>query len=674
MTKPQQQSAGDERSLSTDTALDRLADEFEAAWKAGERPIIEDYLARVDSSKCHEVFEELLRLEVELQRCAGQLPVSAEYRQRFPEFCPTIERLLNDASVSTRRPANISADSVPTTDFGDTSKAIFPAGTGRATAEPVPMPEQIGRFQILALLGGGGFGDVYRARDEELDREVALKLPRAERFGSEGAVARFLDEARLAAGLKHPGIVTIYDVGRDAEGRPYVVMELVAGETLEARLKAGRLPTGEAVRIMAAVADALHYAHKQGLVHRDIKPANILLDEHDAPQVADFGLAVHERDQRRRAGEISGSASYMSPEQVRGEVHRADGRVDIWALGVILYRALTGRLPFDGATSNQIFDEVLHREPKPPRQIDDSIPVELERICLKCLAKPVAERYTTAADLAADLRRALSPPAATPQTEPPVAFTPAPQPAKGRRRLGPRSIRWLVGCALALTLAWLLLKFFGGPIALQSMFGRPQQQANPVAGSQLVRDFRVFRYHGENVSPLGEIGAASPAAMLDDDVRVSVQLAAPRYCYLLALNPDGSVQLCVPENEETVPARVEKFDFPTAGTHYFGLTDGAGLQAFVLIASEQPLPPYRQWKSQLDGLPWRGISDAAGAWSYEAGGLVPLGHETRGEIRKHGPVVLQEACDFLKGLPGVTTVNATAFPVQNSTQPEAPQN
>ena len=201
----------------------------------------------------------------------------------------------------------------------------------------------------------------------------------------------------------------IYDAGRRDDGACYVVMELVDGESLKSLIKSQRLAPTRTAELLADVADAVHDAHQRGLVHRDLKPDNILIDGRGKPHVADFGLAVHETEQRWRAGEISGTPSYMAPEQVAGQVHQLDGRADIWSLGVVLYELLTCRRPFLGVGVSELFDEIVHRDPKPPRQIHDQIPAELERITLKCLSKPVTERYATAADLAADLRSVLVP-------------------------------------------------------------------------------------------------------------------------------------------------------------------------------------------------------------------------------------------------------------------------
>jgi formylglycine-generating enzyme required for sulfatase activity len=264
-------------------------------------------------------------------------------------------------------------------------------------------PSRFGRYVVRGRLGEGGFGRVYLAWDEDLKRTVAIKVPRAGGFSSSARVERFLNEARLAAQLRHPGIVSVYDVGREGDGTIYVVLEHVGGRPLSAVLSAGDFPLKRAIDLLAKVADALHCAHRHGLVHRDLNPNNILLDLEGSPRVADFGLAIHEDSQALHLGEVAGTAPYMAPEQVRGETHRLDGRTDIWALGVILYLVLTGRKPFAGEI-NQLWDEIRERDPKPPRQINDSAPKELERICLKCLSKRMTDRYNSALDLADDLR------------------------------------------------------------------------------------------------------------------------------------------------------------------------------------------------------------------------------------------------------------------------------
>ena len=271
------------------------------------------------------------------------------------------------------------------------------------TADIDVLPVRLGRYFIESLIAQGGFAKVYLATDEELGRRVALKIPRNEKFKTSAKLREFLAEARIAAKLRHPGVVTIFDVGQFANGTNYIAMEYVAGQPLSDIIHAGRVPVPRAVDLLIKVAEAVHYAHSQGLVHRDLKPGNILLDERGEPRVVDFGLAVHETSQAKMQGEVAGTPAFMSPEQFRGEVHRLDGRTDIWSLGCVFYQLLTGRRPFNGDV-NQLYDEVLNKAPKPPRQIDDQIPRELEVICFKCLSKSVEDRYATAKDLADELR------------------------------------------------------------------------------------------------------------------------------------------------------------------------------------------------------------------------------------------------------------------------------
>lgn len=273
-------------------------------------------------------------------------------------------------------------------------------------AAPAEHPQRIGRYRIEKVLGKGGFGLVYLAHDEQLDRLAAIKVPHAKLISKPEDAEAYLAEARTVANLDHPGIVPVHDVG-STEGCPvYVVSKYIEGTDLSAKLKQSRLKYRDAAELVATVAEALHYAHKQGLVHRDVKPGNILIGNDGQPFVVDFGLALREED-IGKGPKYAGTPAYMSPEQARGEGHRVDGRSDIFSLGIVFYELLVGRQPFRGDTHAELLEQVTSYEPRPPRQYDDRIPKELERICHKAMAKRASERYSTAKDLAEDLRHFL---------------------------------------------------------------------------------------------------------------------------------------------------------------------------------------------------------------------------------------------------------------------------
>jgi serine/threonine protein kinase/formylglycine-generating enzyme required for sulfatase activity len=354
--------------------IDGACSNFEEALRRGELPSIEGILASAGAESRQQLLRELLAREMEFRSSNGEMPTLEQFRQRFP----------NDAALA---------------------KYLYLEHF---------VPERLAGFSIQRLLGRGTFGHVYQGWDGKLTRNVAIKVFRRDPMDPRSRAGSLLAEARTVAQLRHPGLVTVYGVQQDDDGDEFLILEYVDGRSLEDLLRADRIGPQEAARLMLEVVQALQHAHHHGVVHRDLKPANILLDSSRRPRVTDFGLALHVSTSRRPR-ELAGTLAYMAPEQASGETHRLDARTDLWAVGVVLYRMLVGKLPFVGSSREELLSAIRYSDPRDLRDIDPRISPELERIVRRCLAKRMSDRYQSAAEVAEDLAAYLSPGTVSPQ-------------------------------------------------------------------------------------------------------------------------------------------------------------------------------------------------------------------------------------------------------------------
>jgi hypothetical protein len=528
-----------------------------------------------------------------------------------------------------------------------------PPGGGRSTTEPGPerdsgtLPDQIGKYVVVDRLGAGAQGSAWLARDPDFGRFVVLKRYQSSSGDPECEAA--LQDGKALARLRSRFTPQCYGLERYDDAL-VLVMEYIPGQNL-AKIVETKLPDAAvAARWVEQVAEGLEQVHACGLLHRDIKPSNVVLGDDGVPRLVDFGLAAHLGSAALEG--ICGTPRYMAPEQARGQWERIDGRTDVYGLGAVLYTLLTGQAPHGGATFLEVLEHARRGEVTPPRALKRSVPRGLEAIALKAMAADPVQRYSTAAEL----RRALR-----------------------RYRTWHDHRRALAGLAALLVIALVAVASAG----FLRAFGIGKAPSPYSTRAPVVMSFEVvhdpYRVEGQSTGGNRVLGRESFEAAENDYVRVSATLSEPAYCYLVALNPDGSHQLCYPPGaggwpDETIaPPATDRIDYPAVRTRSYQLTDGPGQQAFVLLVATEPFPPFAQWRGRLAAIPWpvKGRPGAGpGVWGFDDRRVQPIhpplapGDVPRGTEVERAPAGLDRLCAFLRACAPVSSFRGVVFPVR----------
>ncbi|MGO9599424.1 MAG: protein kinase domain-containing protein [Isosphaeraceae bacterium] len=633
--------------------LETICDRFETALRAGEQPPIETYLEGMPEPGRSTLLYELLILDLAYRSRDGKRPSLEKYLERFHDAEEAVR--LAFAKMTTFEAA---ADA-------PNGPAGSPAAAVSVTSAWPPSSEG---YELLRELGKGGQATTYLARDRALKRLVVIK-----RYHGVASSARrdaVLNEGRALARVRSPFVAACHVVEPRGDEID-LVLEFVPGRPLAELKDSERANTRRSARLIEQLAEGLAEVHACGLLHRDIKPRNIILGDDGIPRLVDFGLAAPVASEALHA--IAGSVPYMAPEQARGQGERVDARTDVFGLGAVLYFLLTGKSPHGGLTNDKILQNAREARIIPPRQLNPRVPRDLERICLKAMAADPQSRFQSAEEF----RRAL-----------------------GRYRLMRPVVPLLGACAASLALlvvsAWALWPTTNvsmpqpnsaspaGPhVAGPEVVPTPETKPVPLAELRVTR-FEITHFpklDAQRFDPrrVGALGRTSFAAREDDEVTVRAELSEPAYSYLVAFRPDGTAELCDPDNEDMLPLLKSDPRYPPVkkGDERYRLSEGTGLHAFALVVSRQPLPPYRQWQKHHEPMAWTAKlpGEPGIVWRADREGLQPLladdstGTRGKGVKARGSGAPVASLANWLGNRPGVDAETVEAFSVEPAAKP-----
>ncbi len=593
-------------SLRDRALLDLLKVQIELRWKAGRGMLVEEYQQRYAALlKEADALTELVLWEYRIRRRTGEPISTDDLRRRFPdlkELAHLTDDMMDDVTTiyndaSSERAGNVRAPEA-----------------ARARLAP---STRIGKYEVVRFLGEGSFGAVYLCRDKQLQR-IAIKVQHARTGQSWGSEGELLHGVRVAMQLNHPAVVQLLDFGRTkVEGRTYYVYQYIEGETLKAWIRSRKYSHDDAARWVAEIADALHHAHQHEIFHRDVKPENILVDGQGRAHLADFGLArIGGEFFTDDAGKVLGTLLYMSPEQASGQSDWVTSQSDIYSLGVVFYELLCRRPPFEAPSPNELLKQVRQRTPNPPRSLDDTIPKELERICLIAMAKKPGDRYTMAGDLAQDLRAYLA-----------TTSTAAPRPAK---RLGKRGVQ--IGSAVLAALVVLAVvapasyRTWRTPASVPAgtpnsapetsePVGEPETSApGPTAVPSSVQpafDAHIYYQAADSVNQMRMLRAQHLPLRDGDKVKLSAKLPEPGYVYVFWCDARGVKRLW-PERFEDLrdsPPNHEIW-FPYERTLWYEIGGAKGTELAIVAVAPKRLTSNQL--QQLDRMSFDSPVDLAG--------------------------------------------------------------